>query len=161
MVHTGYFYDENGTYTHADTLENRAVYKKRIEDQYVPEVKITEEKLCEFHTSIENGAYEPGENEEVPPKETCLHCVMYKEETVMVKKPVEVEDFIGYEPIVPENCTLEPCPPLIYDPVFRDGHWVKLKPDLPPQPPEEPTEMEKLKKQMELMQKALDELIMG
>lgn len=162
MRHYGYFYDKDGKFTHMDALENKAVYKKVMVEQYVPELKITEEKLCEIHTAVENGTYEPVEGEEVQPKWLCPDCVMRKEETVHVLKPVETDEFVGYEPIVPANCTLEVVPDGIYYPIFTNGKWVKTVEPKPEEPkPEEPSELEQIKKQMELMQKALDELIMG
>lgn len=163
MVHTGYFYDKDGKYTHADTLENKAVYETRTENQVVPELKVTEEKLCEIHTAVENGTYEPVEGEEVLPKHLCPNCVMRREETVYVNKPVEVQDFVGYEPIVPANCTLEPCPDLIFEPVFKNGKWVKTKDYTPPTEPTVPVknELEDMKAQLAAMKKVLDELLLG
>ncbi|HFJ9354429.1 hypothetical protein [Bacillus cereus] len=67
---------------------------------------------------------------------------------------------VGYEPIIPANCTLEVCPDLIYDPVFKDGKWIKLKPELPPQPEPEPSEIDKLKVELEVTKAAMAEFIM-
>lgn len=77
-----------------------------------------------------------------------------------IKVPYEEDVVIGYEPDIPENCTLEVCPDLIYDPVFKDGKWIKLKPELPPQPEPELSEMDKLKAELEVTKAAMAEFIM-
>ena len=63
-----------------------------------------------------------------------------------IKVPYEEDVVIGFEPDIPENCTLEICPDLIYAPIFKDGKWVKTVEPKPeePQPPE-PSELEKLR----------------
>lgn len=162
-VQYGYFYDKDGKFTHIDALENKAVYKKVMVEQYVPELKITEEKLCEIHTAVEDGTYETVEGEEVPPKYLCPNCIMRSEETVYVNKPVETDEFVGYEPIVPANCTLEVCPDLIFEPVFKDGKWVKTKDYTPPTEPTVPvkSEVQELKEQVANLMKVVDELLIG
>ncbi|KAB0446718.1 hypothetical protein [Bacillus toyonensis] len=146
----GYFYDENGKFTEMRGLQERPKYKTVIKYRDEQKEIVVEEKLCEFHKTIEEGI-EGG----------CIQCIPFSISHETIKVPYEVDEMVGFELTVPENCTVEPVPDLIFEPVFRDGHWVKMNPDLPPQPPAEPTEMEKLKKQTELIQKALDELIMG
>lgn len=77
------------------------------------------------------------------------------------EKPIYENDIvIGFEPDIPENCTLEICPDLIYDPVFKDGKWIKLKPELPPQPESGPSEIDKLKSELEVTKAAMAEFIM-
>ena len=102
-----------------------------------------------------------GEEEEHPPiyeepipKEECPDCVMRSVEYVPVQVPYEEEVVVGYEPDIPPNCTLEVCPWLGYDPVFKDGKWVKTVEPEPVEPqPEKPSELEELKKKVELMEK--------
>ncbi len=77
-----------------------------------------------------------------------------------IKVPYEEDVVIGFEPDIPANCTLEICPDLIYDPVFKDGKWIKLKPELPPQPEPGPSEMDKLKTELEVTKAAMAEFIM-
>lgn len=72
----------------------------------------------------------------------------------------EKDIVIGYGPDIPKNCTLEVCPDLIYDPVFKDGKWIKLKPELPPQPEPGPSEIDKLKTELEVTKAAMAEFIM-
>ncbi|ASN71439.1 hypothetical protein [Bacillus toyonensis] len=158
----GYCYDKDGHFTEMIPLEEKAITEKQT--FYREEIKeiVTEEKLCELHQSVADGTYNHPEDAEEPiSKYDCPNCVMRNVEYETIKVPYEEDVIVGYEPNVPANCTLEPCPDLIFEPVFKDGKWVKLKPDLPPQPPEEPSELEQLKKKTELIQKALDELIMG
>ncbi|HIE6632290.1 TPA: hypothetical protein ACXORD_004512 [Bacillus luti] len=173
----GYCYDENGKFTEMVPIEEKPIYEKQT--FYREEVKetITEEKLCELHQSIEDGTYvpveipqpDPEEGEEQVPvyeesisKEECPDCVMYKVEYEPVQVPYQEDVVIGYEPDIPENCTLEECPWLAYEPVFKDGKWVKtVEPEIVEPQPQEPSELEKLKKQMELMQKAMDEMIIA
>jgi len=79
-----------------------------------------------------------------------------------IKVPYEEDVIVGYEPDIPENCTLEVCPWLAYEPVFKDGKWVKTVEPKPEEPqPEEPSELELLKKQLELTQQALDDVLLG
>ncbi|MEB9507314.1 hypothetical protein P4J13_25640 [Bacillus anthracis] len=123
---------------------------------------ITEEKLCKLHQSIADGTYEPDQEDAVEPisKYECPDCVMYGVEYETIKVPYVEDVIVGYEPDLPENCTLEVCPWLGYEPVFKDGKWVKTVEPEPVEPqPEEPTELEKIKKQQELMQQAMDEMI--
>lgn len=77
-----------------------------------------------------------------------------------IKVPYEEDVVVGYEPDIPMNCTLEVCPDLIYDPVFKDGKWIKLKPELPPQPEPGPSEIDKLKEELEVTKAAMAEFIM-
>ncbi|EEK41865.1 hypothetical protein PDQ75_25455 [Bacillus cereus group sp. Bc015] len=159
----GYCYDNEGKFTEQIPLEERPIYEKQT--TYREELKevVTEEKLCELHQSIEDGTFEPVEGEAEPiPKYDCPNCVMHKVDYEPVKVPYEENVIVGYEPDIPPNCTLEICPDLIYAPIFKDGKWVKTAEPKPEEPkPEEPSELEKLKKQMELTQQALDELLFG
>ena len=80
----------------------------------------------------------------------------------------EEEDIIGYEDVydIPDNATEQPLPQPNWKPVFKDGKWIETitqeeldemnKPQIP-----QPSELDKLKKQQELMQQALDELIIS
>ncbi|WP_240519171.1 hypothetical protein [Bacillus wiedmannii] len=80
----------------------------------------------------------------------------------------EEEDVIGYEDVydIPDNATEIPLPQPNWKPVFKDGKWIETitqeeldelnKPQIP-----QPSELDKLKKQQELMQQALDELIIS
>ncbi|GAB6614046.1 MULTISPECIES: hypothetical protein [Bacillus] len=165
----GYVYDENGKFTEMIPVNDKPIYEKKT--FYREEVKetITQEKLCELHQSIKDGTYEPPQPEEgeevVPhepiPKEDCHDCVMFdiKYETIQV--PYEEDVIVGYEPDLPPNTTLEVCPWLAYDPVFNGEKWIKTKEPVIEEPVAEPSELEKLKKQMELMQKAIDEMIIA
>lgn len=77
-----------------------------------------------------------------------------------IKVPYEEDIIVGYEPDIPPNCTLEVCPWLAYEPVFKEGKWVKtVEPKVEEPQPQEPSELEKIKKQQELMQQAMDEMI--
>ncbi|OON41556.1 hypothetical protein BU230_20590, partial [Klebsiella pneumoniae] len=51
-----------------------------------------------------------------------------------IKVPYEEDVVIGYEPDIPENCTLEVCPDGIYYPIFKDGKWVKTVEPKPEEP---------------------------
>ncbi|PEL80011.1 hypothetical protein CN609_19410 [Bacillus wiedmannii] len=158
----GYCYDSQGKFTEMIPLEEKPIYEKQT--FYREEMKeiVTEEKLCEIHQSIEDGTYVPNqENEEEPvSKYDCPNCVMRNVEYETIKVPYEEDVVVGYEPDIPENCTLEVCPDGIYYPKFVDGKWVKIVEPKPEEPqPEEPSELEKLKRQQELMQRALDEII--
>ncbi|QWG87359.1 hypothetical protein [Bacillus mycoides] len=157
----GYCYDNEGKFTEMIPLEEKAITEKQT--FYREEMKeiITEEKLCELHQSIEDGTYKQGEEEPIS-KYDCPDCVMRSVSYETVKVPYEEDVVIGYEPDIPENCTLEVCPDGIYYPIFKDGKWVKTVEPEPIEPqPEEPSELEKLKKQLELMQQAMDEMIIN
>jgi len=175
----GYCYDENGKFTEMIPIDEKPIYEKQT--FYREEVKeiVTEEKLCSLHQSIVYGTYEPvelllpdaeGEEKEdyIPiyeepiDKQDCPDCVMRSVEYETVQVPYEEDVIVGYEPDIPENCTLEVCPWLGYEPVFKDGKWVKTVEPKPEEPqPQEPSELEKLKKQLELMQQAMDEMIIN
>ncbi|QEL88489.1 hypothetical protein [Bacillus mycoides] len=159
----GYCYDAHGKFTEIIPLEEKPIYEKQTFHREEQKEIITEEKLCELHQSIEDGTYEPVEGAEEPiSKEECPDCVMYKVEYETVQVPYEEDVIVGYEPDIPANCTLEVCPWLGYDPVFNGSKWLKTVEPKPEEPkPEEPSELEKLKKQQELMQQALDELIIA
>lgn len=178
----GYFYDENGKFTDYRLLEEKPIYEKQTFYREEQEEVVTQEKLCELHQSIDDGTYvpveipqpdsEPVEGEdpvEVDPiyetpisKEECPDCVMYNVEYEPVQVPYEEEVVVGYEPDIPPNCTLEVCPWLAYEPVFKEGKWVKtVEPKIEEPQPEEPSELELIKKQLELTQQALDELLLG
>lgn len=160
----GYFYDENGKFTDYRLLEEKPIYEKQTFYREEQKEVVTEEKLCELHQSIEDGTYEPDQEsvEESISKYECPDCVMHNVEYVPVQVPYEEEVIIGYEPDIPENCTLEVCPWLAYEPVFKEGKWVKTVEPKPEEPqPEEPSELEKLKRQLELTQQALDDVLLG
>lgn len=157
----GYCYDNEGKFTEAIPLEERPIYEKQPSYRWETKEVVTEEKLCALHQSIEDGTYAPVEGEEPPiSKYECPNCVMHKVEYENVKVPFEEDVFVGYEPIVPANCTLEVCPDLIFEPRFIDGKWIKLKPELPPQPEPEPSETDKLKAELEVTKAAMAEFIM-
>ncbi|MGN4448237.1 hypothetical protein ACTFOB_25635 [Bacillus cereus group sp. MYBK79-1] len=171
----GYCYDENGKFTEMIPLEEKAITEKQTFYREEQKEIVTEEKLCELHQSIEDGTYVPveipqpegeGGEEQVPiyeepiDKHDCPDCVMHSVEYEPIKVPYEEDVIVGYEPDIPDNCTLEVCPWLGYEPVFKDGMWVKTIEPEPVEPqPEEPSELEKIKKQQELMQQAMDEMI--
>ncbi|MEB9507267.1 hypothetical protein P4J13_25380 [Bacillus anthracis] len=160
----GYFYDENGKFTDYRLLEEKPIYEKQTFYREEQKEVVTEEKLCALHQSIEDGTYEPDqENVEEPiSKYDCPDCVMASIDYETIKVPYEEEVIVGYKPDIPENCTSEVCPWLAYEPVFKDGKWVKTVEPEPVEPqPEEPSELELLKKQLELTQQALDELLLG
>lgn len=160
----GYCYDNEGKFTEQIPLEERPIIEKQT--TYREELKevVTEEKLCELHQSIKDGTYTPVEGEETPvqPYE-CPNCVMHKIDYVPVQVPEVMEVIVGYEPVIPPNCTLEVCPDLIFEPVFKDGKWVKMKPDLPPVEPTVPvkSETEKLREEVNILKKLLDEMLIG
>ncbi|MDX5975278.1 hypothetical protein [Bacillus cereus group sp. BfR-BA-00287] len=173
----GYCYDENGKFTEMIPIDEKPIYEKQTVYREEQKEIVTEEKLCELHQSIKDGTYEPveiprpegGEEEEyIPvyeepiPKEECPDCVMFGVEYETIKVPYEEDVIVGYEPDIPPNCTLEVCPWLAYEPVFKDGKWVKTVEPKPEEPqPEEPSELELLKKQLELTQQALDDVLLG
>lgn len=173
MLKHGYCYDENGKFTEMIPVYDKPIYEKQTFYREEPKQIVIEEKLCALHQSIEDGTYlpveiEPEDGEESVPvyeepisKYDCPDCVMWKVEYETIKVPYEEDVIVGYEPDIPENCTLEVCPDGAYYPVFKDGKWVKtVEPEFE-YPKEEPTELEKLRKQQELMQQALDELLLG
>jgi len=157
----GYCFDSEGKFIEMIPLEEKIIYEKQT--FYREEIKeiVTEEKLCELHQSIENDIYEPDqENEEEPiSKYDCSDCVMEHVEYETIKVPYEEEVIVGYEPDIPANCTLEICPDLIYDPVFKDGKWFKtVEPTSEEPKPEEPSELEKIKQQLADIQKELEDI---
>lgn len=160
----GYFYDKEGKFTEMAPLEEREIWVP--ETYYEDELQevVTEEKLCELHQSIKDGTYKPVEGEEPPvqPYE-CPNCVMPRVDYETVKVPHTMDVYKGKETIIPENCTLEVCPDLIFEPVFRDGKWVKLKPDLPPVEPSKPelNELQEVREQLDKVKKVLDEILIG
>ncbi|MBM6649001.1 hypothetical protein [Bacillus sp. RIT 809] len=171
----GYCYDANGKFTEMIPLQEKPVYEKQTFHREEQKEVITEEKLCELHQSIEDGTYKPevplpdtGEEaemfipEEPISKYDCPDCIMRDVKYEKIQVPYEEDVIVGYEPDIPENCTLEVCPWLGYEPIFKDGKWVKTVEPEPVEPqPEEPSELEKIKKQQELMQQALDEMIIN
>lgn len=179
----GYCYDENGKFTEMLLLKEKPVYEKQTFEREEQKEIVTEEKLCELHQSIKDGTYEPikielpkefdEEGNEITKEDNfyyeepiskfdCPDCVMHKVEYETIKVPYEEDVIVGYEPDIPANCTLEVCPDGMYYPVFKDGKWVKTVEPKPEEPkPEEPSELELLKKKQELMEKALDELLLG
>lgn len=160
----GYCYDENEKFTEIIPIDEKPIYEKQIFYREEQKEVVTEEKLCELHQSIEDGTYEPDQEsvEEPISKYECPDCVMRNVEYVLVQVPYKENVIVGYEPDIPENCTLEVCPWLAYEPVFKEGKWVKTVETKPEEPqPQEPSELEKLKKQLELMQQAMDEMIIN
>ncbi|MGM2833426.1 hypothetical protein ACS2TZ_32215 [Bacillus cereus group sp. Bce025] len=164
----GYCYDANGKFTEIIPLDEKPIYEKQTFYREEQKKVVTEEKLCTLHQSIEDGTYQPeiddktGEELPVISKYECPNCVMRSVEFVKVKVPYEEDVIVGYEPDLPPNCTLEVCPWLAYEPVFKEGKWVKTVEPKPEEPqPQEPSELEKLKKQLELMQQAMDEMIIN
>ncbi|HFJ9417701.1 hypothetical protein PDL16_01185 [Bacillus cereus group sp. BY9-3LC] len=158
----GYCYDENGKFTEMIPIDEKPIYEKRTFEREEQKKIVTEEKLCALHQSIEDGTYEPDqENVEEPiSKYECPDCVMHSVEYETIKVPYEEDVVIGYEPDIPPNCTLEVCPWLAYEPVFKEGKWMKtVEPKIEEPQPQEPSELEKIKKQQELMQQAIDEMI--
>jgi hypothetical protein len=77
-------------------------------------------------------------------------------------EPVHVED--GQQPI-PINCTDQPLPQPNYKPQFSNGSWVETltqeEIDALLNTPKPKSELEVLKENQGLMQKALDDLILG
>ena len=158
----GYCYDVNGKFTEIIPIDEKPIYEKQTFEREEQKEVVTEEKLCELHQSIEDGTYEPDQEsvEEPISKYDCPDCVMASVDYETIKVPYEEDIIVGYEPDLPENCTLEVCPWLAYEPVFKDGKWVKIVEPEPEEPqPEEPSELEKIKQQQALMQQALDEMI--
>ncbi|MEZ2327360.1 hypothetical protein R1C46_26550 [Bacillus tropicus] len=134
----GYFYDDKGRFTEMLPLEERNIFEKQI--SYREEIKsvVTEEKLCELHQSIENGTYKYDLDKPQPiSKYECPDCTMFDIRTETIKVPYEEEVWIGSEPDVPDNCTLEPC--LYADATWDGTKWIY---DRDINPPEKPTEPE-------------------
>ncbi|SIR95294.1 hypothetical protein SAMN05878494_5385 [Bacillus cereus] len=156
----GYCYNSEGRFTEMIPLEEKLIYEKQTLYREETREIVTEEKLCQLHQSIQDGTYIPSqENEEPISKYECLDCVMEHAEYETIKVPYEEDVVIGYEPDVPANCTLEICPDGIYYPKFEGGKWVRtVEPEFK-YPKEEPSELEKIKKQQQLMQQAIDEMI--
>lgn len=162
----GYFYDENGKFTDYRLLEEKPIYEKQTFYREEQKEIVTEEKLCSLHQSIEDGTYKPDQEsvEEPISKYECPNCVMHNVEYVPVQVPYVEDVIVGYEPDIPENCTLEVCPWLAYEPRFdkETGKWVKtVEPKVEEPQPQEPSELEKLKRQLELTQQALDDVLLG
>ncbi|MGN4432557.1 MULTISPECIES: hypothetical protein [Bacillus cereus group] len=162
----GYCYDENGKFTEMIPIDEKPIYEKQTFYREEQKEVVTEEKLCALHQSIEDGTYKPkideetGEELPVVSKYECPDCVMFGVEYETIKVPYEEDVIVGYEPDIPPNCTLEVCPWLAYEPVFKEGKWVKtVEPKIEEPQPQEPSELEKIKKQQELMQQAIDEMI--
>lgn len=162
----GYCYDENGKFTEMIPIDEKPIYEKQTFYREEQKEVVTEEKLCTLHQSIEDGTYQPeiddktGEELPVISKYECPDCVMRSVEYETIQVPYEEEVVVGYEPDIPTNCTLEVCPWLAYEPVFKEGKWVKtVEPKIEEPQPQEPSELEKIKKQQELMQQAMDEMI--
>ncbi|WP_163147575.1 hypothetical protein, partial [Bacillus paranthracis] len=144
----------------------KPIYEKQTFYREEQKKVVTEEKLCTLHQSIEDGTYQPeiddktGEELPVISKYECPDCVMRSVEYETIQVPYEEEVVVGYEPDIPTNCTLEVCPWLAYEPVFKEGKWVKtVEPKIEEPQPQEPSELEKIKKQQELMQQVIDEMI--
>ncbi|MDA1920655.1 hypothetical protein [Bacillus cereus group sp. BcHK140] len=158
----GYCYNEEGRFTEMIPLEEKAITEKQTFYREETKEIVIEEKLCELHQSIMDGTYvpDPESTEEPISKYDCPDCVMAKVDYETIKVPYEEDVVVGYEPDIPMNCTLEVCPDLIYDPVFKDGKWIKLKPELLPQPEPGPSEMDKLKTELEVTKAAMAEFIM-
>lgn len=164
----GYCYDENGRFTEMIPIDEKPIYEKQTFEREETKEVVTEEKLCELHQSIKNGTYKPeideetGEELPVISKYECPDCVMAQVNYETIKVPYEEDIIVGYEPDIPPNCTLEVCPWLAYEPVFKEGKWVKTVEPKPEEPqPEKPLELENLKRKQDLTQQALDDLLLG
>ncbi|HFK1452860.1 TPA: hypothetical protein ACGXMV_004166 [Bacillus pacificus] len=134
----GYCYDENGKFTEMIPIDEKPIYEKQTFEREDQREVITEEKLCELHQSIEDGTYEPEEDASEPiSKYECPECVMASIHYETVKVPYEEDVIVGYEPDVPDNCTLEPC---LYAEATWDGvKWIYDIDINPPEPePENP-----------------------
>ncbi|PGA51105.1 hypothetical protein COL86_27980 [Bacillus toyonensis] len=148
----GYCYDDEGKFTEIIPLEEKPIYEKQTTFEEEAQVVVTPFEACEAHKDLPV--------EEIDPE--CPDCKDQSYEEVIVKIPRVVDVIIGYEPDIPENCTLEVCPDGIYYPICVEGKWVKTVEPQPEEPqPEEPSEVDKLKKTLELMQQAMDEIIMN
>ncbi|MDA1652643.1 hypothetical protein [Bacillus cereus group sp. TH160LC] len=162
----GYCYNNEGKFTKMIPIDEKPIYEKQTFYREETKEIVTEEKLCALHQSIEDGTYKPeideetGEELPVISKYDCPDCIMFGVEYETIKVPYEEDVIVGYEPDIPPNCTLEVCPWLAYEPVFKEGKWVKtVEPKVEEPQPQEPSELEKIKKQQELMQQAIDEMI--
>ncbi|WP_163169124.1 hypothetical protein [Bacillus paranthracis] len=162
----GYCYNNEGKFTKMIPIDEKPIYEKQTFYREETKEIVTEEKLCALHQSIEDGTYQPeiddktGEELPVISKYECPDCVMRSVEYETIQVPYEEDVIVGYEPDIPENCTLEVCPWLAYEPVFKEGKWVKtVEPKIEEPQPQEPSELEKIKKQQELMQQVIDEMI--
>ncbi|MGE6536505.1 hypothetical protein [Bacillus luti] len=183
----GYVYDENGKFVEMVPIDEKPIYEKQTFYREEQKEIVIPEKLCELHQSIEDGTYvpvpvpqplpDPGADpeevieednliepvyEEPISKYDCPDCVMESVKYEPIQVPYQEDVIVGYEPDIPDNCTLEVCPWLAYEPVFKNGKWLKTVVPKPEEPiPQEPSELEILKKQVELMQKAMDEMIIA
>ena len=164
----GYCYNNEGKFTKMIPIDEKPIYEKQTFYREETKEIVTEEKLCALHQSIEDGTYKPeideetGEELPVISKYECPDCVMFGIEYETIKVPYEEDVIVGYGPDIPPNCTLEVCPWLAYEPVFKEGKWVKtVEPKVEEPQPEEPSELELLKKQLELTQQALDDVLLG
>ncbi|MCC2412594.1 MULTISPECIES: hypothetical protein [Bacillus cereus group] len=171
----GYCFNEEGKFTEMIPIDEKPIYEKQTFYREETKDVVTEEKLCALHQSIEDGTYkEPPQivvtdeegieteqpNDEPISKYECPDCVMAQVDYETIKVPYEEDVIVGYEPDIPKNCTLEVCPWLAYEPVFKESKWVKtVEPKIEEPQPQEPSELEKIKKQQELMQQAIDEMI--
>ncbi|MEW9578146.1 hypothetical protein U9K47_22805 [Bacillus toyonensis] len=153
----GYCYDDEGKFTEIIPLEEKPIYEEQTFYREETQEVITPFEACKLHADTPI--------EEIDPD--CPDCKDQTIENIPIKIPYEVDVIIGYEPDIPEKCTLEVCPDGIYYPICVEGKWVKTVEPQPeePQPeepqPEEPSEVDKLKKTIELMQQAMDEIIMN
>ncbi|HHT7174578.1 TPA: hypothetical protein ACTZ3H_005405 [Bacillus cereus] len=157
----GYCYNEEGKFTAMIPIEEKPIYEKQTFFREEQKEIVIEEKLCELHQSIEDGTYVPDpENVEEPiSKYDCPDCVMENVGYETIKVPYEEDVIVGFEPDIPENCTLEICPDLIYAPIFKEGKWVITFEPEPVEPqPEEPSELEKIKQQLADIQKELEDI---
>lgn len=157
----GYSYDDKGRYTETIPLKEKPIYEKQTFYREETKEIVTEEKLCKLHQFIEDGTYVPAQEDGDFPisKYDCPDCVMEHVEYETIKVPYEEDIIVGYEPDIPENCTLEVCPDGIYYPVFKDGKWVKTAEPKPEEPKsEEPSELEIIKKQLADIQKELEDI---
>ncbi|MCU5497586.1 hypothetical protein OCF63_06240 [Bacillus wiedmannii] len=156
----GYCYNSEGKFTEMIPLEEKPIYEKQTFYREETKEIVTEEKLCQLHQSIQDGTYEPDQENDTPiSKHDCPNCVMEHVECKTIKVPYEEDVVIGYEPDIPTNCTLDIPPDGIYYPVFKEGKWVKTVEPKPEEPkPEEPSELEKIKQQLADIQKELEDI---
>ncbi|MDT3494889.1 hypothetical protein NLU03_10640 [Bacillus toyonensis] len=148
----GYCYSEEGIFTEIIPLEEKPIYEKQTFYREETQEVITPFEACKLHADTPI--------EEIDPD--CPDCKDQTIENIPIKIPYMEDVIIGYDPDIPPNCTLEVCPDGIYYPRFIDGTWLKTVEPKPEEPqPEEPSELDKLKKQLELMQQAMDEIIIN
>ncbi|EJR68651.1 hypothetical protein IIO_00179 [Bacillus cereus VD115] len=148
----GYCYNDEGIFTEIIPLKEKTIYEKQTFYREETQEVVTPFKACDLHkdTLVE----------EIDPD--CPDCKDQTVAIVTVNVPYEEDVIIGYEPDIPPNCTLEVCPDGIYYPRFIDGTWLKtVEPKLEEPQPEEPSELDKLKKQLEFIQQAMDEVIIN